>query len=123
MDNTENKYFDFDAFMEERKGTEKAFIVKAFGEEHELPNDVPFDVILNIQRAHKDGKKEMTDEETLSMCRMIFGQTAFDKWVKNGIGVKGIMVLTEKVMDMYMDKSVDMSREIVKEKKEKHPNP
>lgn len=117
------KYFDFDAFMDERKGTDKPFIVKAFGEKHEIPNDVPFDVILEIQRSFKDGKTEMDEEQLVSMCQTIFGEDTFKKWLSKGIGLKGIIVLTEKVMESYMESSANTSRTMADKKKDDMPNP
>lgn len=118
-----DKYFDFDAFMEERRGVEKPFIIKAFGEEHEIPNDVPFDVILEIQRAYKDGQNNMTEDQTIQMCHAIFGEKTFKKWLKKGIGFNGIMLLVDRVMTMYMGNASDQAKRMAKEKHENHPNP
>jgi hypothetical protein len=118
-----NKYFDFDAAMEERKNGDKPFIVKAFGEEHEIPNDVPFDLILTIQRAYKDGQNVMSDEQTIDMCHVIFGEETFNKWLKKGIGIKGIMLLTENVMSMYMADANKTSKRVAANKESKLSNP
>ena len=42
-------YFDFDAYMDERQAEEKPFIIKAFKEEHQIPSDIPFDLVLSMQ--------------------------------------------------------------------------
>lgn len=103
----DQKYYDFDAYMEERKGQEKPFVIKAFGEEHEIPNDVPFDLILTVTRAHKDGKEEMSEDQVLEMAVVMFGEENFKKWLKKGIGLKQVMHLTNKVMEMYMANAAD----------------
>jgi hypothetical protein len=112
----ENKYFDFDQYMEERRGHEKPFVIKAFGEEHVIPNDIPFDVVLEITRAQKDGKTTMTDDQLVTMSQTLFGEETFKKWLKKGIGLAGIMVLTEKVMEMYMKNASDLSHTMAKRK-------
>lgn len=111
------KYFDFDAYMEERQA--KPFVIKAFGEEYEIPNDVPFDVVLTISRAHKDGKQQMSDDEVLKLATTIFGEATFQAWLSKGIGLKGIMILTEKVMEMYMANASDTSEKMANDKIQK----
>lgn len=117
----ENKYFDFDAYMDERKGQDKPFVIKAFGEEHEIPNDVPFDVILNISRAYKDGQNTMTDDQMVDMANTMFGEVTFQKWLKKGIGLKGIIVLTDKVMSMYMANATDTAGKMADGKRGQTP--
>jgi hypothetical protein len=116
-----DKYFDFDQYMEERNGG--TFTIKAFGKEYQIPNDVPFDVILTISRAFKSGKQNMSEEETVKMTNTIFGEETFAEWLKKGIGLKGIMILTEQVMKMYMDNASDVSNDIAGEKSKNHPTP
>lgn len=118
-----NKYFDFDAYMEERKGVDKPFIIKAFGEEYEIPNDVPFDVVLQISRSHKEGQGQMDDDQMVEMANVMFGEETFKKWLKKGIGLSGIFVLTEKVMEMYMANASQMSHEMGDQKRSNHPKP
>jgi hypothetical protein len=117
----DQKFFDFDAYMDERKGVDKPFVIKAFGEEHEIPNDVPFDVILEITRAQKEGQGQMTDDQMLEMANVMFGEDTFKKWLKKGIGLKGIMILTEKVMAMYMANASDMSQQMGDQKRNGNP--
>jgi hypothetical protein len=116
-----NKYFDFDEYMAERSGD--PFIIKAFGEENEIPNDVPFDVVLKISRAMKDGQQTMSEEATLDMANTIFGKDTFTKWLEKGIGISGIMILTEKVMEMYMTNASSLSKKMADQKRTEHPNP
>lgn len=94
-----DKFFDFDEFMEERGGG--TFTIKAFGEVHELPNEVPFDIILRVTRAHKNKKKQMSDDDTIEMAKTLLTEKTFDRLVKKGITLKQIMLLMEKVMEMY----------------------
>jgi hypothetical protein len=117
----DNKFFDFDQYMEERKGQEKPFVIKAFGEEHLIPNDIPFDIVLEITRAHKENQTEMTENQLLKMSHTLFGEETFNKWLKKGIGLKGIMVLTEKVMEIYMKNASNQSQEIAKREEKKTP--
>lgn len=119
----EQKYFDFDAAMEEKKSKEKPFIVKAFGEEHEIPNDLPFDLVLTIQRAYKGGKKELSEDDVVSLCHTIFGEDTFEKWVKKGIGINGIMMLTENVVKMYMADAGNVSQRTAENKQSNMSNP
>jgi hypothetical protein len=102
-----DKFLDFDKYMEERGGGK--FEIKAFGETHQIPNDVPFDVILKISRAYKDKQKEMSEEQVVELANTIFGEETFNQWLKKGIGLNGIMFLTEKVMEMYMSNATEMS--------------
>lgn len=117
------KFFDFDAAMEEKKSKEKPFVVKAFGEKHEIPNDVPFDVILSIQRAYKDGKQTMSEDDVVGLCKVIFGESAFEKWLQKGITLSGIMLLMENVMAMYMGKADNTARKTAEKKQEGIDNP
>jgi hypothetical protein len=114
-------YFDFDAFMEERK--QKPFIIRAFGEEHQIPNDVPFDVVLTISRRMKEGQQEMSEEDMIDMANLMFGEETFTKWRQKGIGISGIFVLVEKTMEMYMANASGMSQKMADDKRENHPNP
>lgn len=109
-----SNYFDFDEFMAERGSA--PFVIKAFGEEHSIPNDVPFDVVLKLARANKDGKQSMDEEAMLGLANSIFGAETFDRWVKRGIGMSGILILTEKVMEMYMQNASSLSQKMADEK-------
>jgi hypothetical protein len=110
----ENKFFDFDQYMEERSGGK--FEIKAFGELHAIPNDVPFDVVLKISRAFKSGQQQMDEEQVVELANTIFGEETFQKWLKKGIGLGGIMVLTEQVMSMYMNNASNMSNQMAEKK-------
>lgn len=123
METKNTKFFDFDAFMEEKRGTEKQFEVKAFGEIYQLPYDVPFEVVLTIKAEHENGNKEMDEDATVKICQAIFGEAAFNSWVSKGIGIKGIMVLTENVMKMYMSNAADMSEAMAERKIAESPTP
>jgi hypothetical protein len=121
----DNKYFDFDAYMEERKGTEKPFIIKAFGEKHEIPNDIPFDIVLSISRDAKEngGVSQMSDQQMTEMANLLFGEETFQKWLKAGIGLKGVFVMVEKVLEMYMTNASDLSQNMAARKKEEQGTP
>jgi hypothetical protein len=109
-----SNYFDFDEFMAERGAA--PMVIKAFGEKHEIPNDVPFDVVLKLARANKDGKKAMDEEAMMGLANSIFGAETFDKWVAKGIGISGILILTEKVLEMYMKNASSLSQKMADDK-------
>lgn len=99
----EQKYFDFDKYMEEKNGQGQAFIVKAFGKEYELPREIPYDIILEMQRMHKEQKSEPSPDDTNKLCHIIFGEETFNEWVTKGISLTGISAMIEHVMGVYMD--------------------
>lgn len=109
-----NKYFDFDAAMEERKGD--PIVVKAFGEKYELPSQLPFDIVLKISRKHKGGEEEMTEDDMIEMAITLFGESAFNAWLKKGITLDGVMLMVEHVMRMYMDKAQETTVEMAANK-------
>lgn len=118
-----DRFFDFDGYMDERKTTEKPFVVRAFGEDHEIPATLPFDVVLEITRAKKDGEEEVSTDQLLQMCNTIFGEETFKKWLKQGITIQGITVLTEKVIQSYMESAAGTSERMAENKRESMPNP
>lgn len=120
---SKDKFFDFDAFMEEKKSTEKPFIVRAFGEDHEIPAALPYDVVLEITRAKKDGQEEVNTDQLQRMCYTIFGEDTFNKWIAKGISLDGVLVLTEKVVESYMAEAAGTSQTMAKQKRESLPKP
>lgn len=116
-----NKFFDFDQFMEERNGG--SFEVKAFGKMYQLPNEIPFDVVLGISRAHKNGVGEISEEDTVKFAETLFGKEVFAEWLQKGIGLSGVMVLMENVMKMYMENASNMSQGMAAQKSANNPTP
>ena len=108
------KYFDFDAAMEERKGD--PIKVKAFGENYDLPNQLPFDIVLKISRKKKAGEKEMDEDDMIEMAHTLFGRSTFEAWLAKGISLQGVGVMVEGVMKLYMDRASNTSKEIAKKK-------
>ena len=47
----------------------------------------------------------MEESEVENLANMIFGKETFEKWMSKGIGLRGVMVLMEKVIQMYMQKA------------------
>lgn len=102
------KYFDFDAWREERNA--QPIIIKAFGKEYEIPSDVPFDVVLGLVHSMREGVEEITQvEQVLEMAESVFGKDTMDEWRSNRIGVNEIKFMTEKVMAMYQQQSEDIA--------------
>ena len=114
-------YFDFDAYMDERKSQEKPFVVKAFNKKYEIPSDIPFDVVLDMQRKEKDGKGVMQNDQVEELANMIFGKETFQEWLKSGIGMTGVMVLMERVIGMYMSKANNTMKTMAKEQQNATP--
>lgn len=115
----ENKYFDFDAAMAERKGD--PMIVKAFGEKYELAGELPFDIVLKVSRMKKDGQKEFSDEDMIELAAQLFGEDVFQAWLAKGISLSGVMVMVEEVMKMYMAKATSTADTMAEEKKIANP--
>lgn len=108
-----SKYFDFDAWREERQS--KPFIIKAFGKEYPIPNDVPFDVVLGLARAMKDGVEEIEQmNHVLEMAESLFGKETLNEWRANRIGMNEIKFLTEQTMMMYSAQTTNMADEKTK---------
>lgn len=118
-----DRFFDFDAFMEEKRSTEKAFVVRAFGEDHEIPATLPYDIVLEITRSHKNGIDQVDSDQLQKMCVAIFGEETFEKWIKSGISIDGVLVLTEKVIESYMANAAGTSQDMANAKRETMPKP
>lgn len=114
-------YFDFDAYMAERTSGADDFKVKAFGKEYSIPSDIPFDLVLNMQRKQKDGKGEMDEENVQELAGMIFGKEVFDEWIENKIGLTGVMVMMERVISMYMAKANKTMTNMAQDGKNRNP--
>ena len=117
--NGKEKYFDFDAAMEERSG--KPVIVKAFGEEYKLPGQLPFDIVLKISRKYKEGQDEMDESDIIEMAHTLFGAEVFEAWLAKGISIDGVGVMVEGVMKMYMQQASSTAGRMADAKNNSNP--
>lgn len=97
---TDQRYFDFDNFMQEQE--EQPIIIKIFGQEEELPASLPASMVLSIMRMQKAKNGNIPESEVLSMAEAMFGKDRLKKWCDNGLTMAGLEVLIKETTKLYM---------------------
>lgn len=96
-----SKTIDFDAYRAER--AKDNIILKAFGEEIELPPSPPLSNMLDIidMNERLGGSADVPAEEARKMLELTLGKDQFKMLVKNGITLEESYWLIQKMWEIY----------------------
>lgn len=91
------RYIDFDAARAERK--REPVVVRAFGEDWQLPASLPAAPVLDI--IAKDSGDDLTPSEGIALLRQIIPSETFAAWLERGLDLDDLMDLISLVMRAY----------------------
>lgn len=103
---SDERFKDFDAYWAEQ-GREP-LRVKVFGEEHELPSELPATLSLRLVRMQMEvaaGARKNTDEvdvsEVEAIAEELFTKPVLEKWFAKGMGIDQLTNVLEWALSQY----------------------
>lgn len=96
-----SKFFDFDQFWKETQTDEPGPVIRVFGEDVELPKDLPAAVPIRALRLQAMGSGEIPAEEIVHLADVLFGREQLDKWLSEGLTMAQLGDLIRHSMTLY----------------------
>lgn len=95
------KTIDFDNYMEEKK--EENITIKAFGEEFELPPQIPLKTMENIIQLRKELGKDgaIPEAQIFTALEQMIGKEALEVLKENDANIEDAQWLLKQIWKMY----------------------
>ena len=112
-------YKDFDAVFSLK---EKTMTVKVFGNNYEIPAEIPAPVALKLSRmAKEDGEQQLDIDKLQEFLSLIYGEEVVEDWFKNNITTSQLSEILTWTMGQFREdaegQSKNMKAPVSKKKK------